>query len=59
LKFNRILYSNSIKANLKKGYSVLTSKNKLLKNSTKTKKGELIKAHLEKGKIDLIVKKIN
>ncbi len=59
LKFNRLLYSNSINANLKKGYSVLTSKNKLLKNSTKTKKGELIKAHLEKGKIDLIVKKIN
>ncbi len=59
LKLSRLLYSNSISANLQKGYSILTKKNKILKSSSNIKKNDKIKARLGKGKLEVVVNKIN
>ena len=59
IKLSRLLYSNSVNSNLKKGYAILTKQNKLIKNSNKLKEQEEIKAKIYKGYLDLIVKKIN
>ena len=59
LKLSRLLYSNSIAANLKKGYSILTKKNKIVKNSKDVKKDDSMNARLQEGSLDIVVKKIN
>ena len=59
LKLSRLLYSNSIAANLKKGYSILTKKNKIVKNSKDIKKNDSMNARLQEGSLDIVVKKIN
>ena len=59
LKLSRLLYSNSIAANLKKGYSILTKKNKIVKTSKYINKGDNINARLQKGSLEIVVKKIN
>ena len=56
-KLSRLLKSNSIHANLDKGYSILTDNNKIIKKSIKTHKGQSIKAKLYEGELELIVKK--
>ena len=58
-KLSRLLKSNSIHANLNKGYSILTDNNKIIKRSIKTHKGQSIKAKLYEGELELIVKKTN
>ena len=58
-KLSRLLKSNSIHANLNKGYSILTDNNKIIKRSIKTHKGRSIKAKLYEGELELIVKKTN
>ena len=59
LKLSRLLYSNSIAANLKKGYSILTKKNKIVKNSKNIKKDDSMNARLQEGSLEIVVKKIN
>ena len=59
LKLSRLLYSNSIAANLKKGYSILTKKNKIVKTSKNIKKNDSMKARLKNGSLEIVVKKIN
>ena len=59
LKLSRLLYSNSIAANLKKGYSILTKKNKIVKTSKNIKKNDNMKARLQNGSLEIVVKKIN
>ncbi len=55
----RLLNSNSISKNLKKGYSILMSKNNVIKSVKNLKINSNIKAKLTDGNIDLNVKKIN
>ena len=59
LKLSRLLYSNSIAANLKKGYSILTKKNKIVKTSKNIKTNDSMKARLQNGSLEIVVKKIN
>ena len=59
LKLSRLLYSNSIAANLKKGYSILTKKNKIVKTSKDIKINDSMKAQLQNGSLEMVVKKIN
>ena len=60
LKSNiRLLNSNSISANLKKGYSILTNKQKIIKSIKGTRINTSIKAKLKDGSLDLDIKKIN
>jgi len=59
LKLSRLLYSNSIAANLKKGYSILTKKNKIVKTSKHIKINDSMKAQLQNGSLGIVVKKIN
>ena len=59
LKLSRLLKSNSISGNLKKGYSILTKKNKLIKNSKNLTQNDQIKAQIQDGIIQMTVKKIN
>ena len=59
LKLSRLLKSNSISGNLKKGYSILTKKQKLIKNSKELIKNDQIKARLNNGSLELIVKKVS
>ena len=59
LKLSRLLYSNSIAANLKKRYSILTKKNKIVKTSKDIKINDSIKAQLQNGSLEIVVKKIN
>jgi len=59
LKLSRLLYSNSITSNLKKGYSILTKKNKIVKTSKNIKKNDNMKARLQNGSLEIVVKKIN
>ena len=58
-KFFRLLHSNSLVSNLQKGYSILTFGNKIIKNSNSLKNEDKVKARLNKGALNLIVKKIN
>ena len=53
------MHSNSLSSNLKKGYSILTINNKIIKNTNSLKQKDSIKARLNKGCLDLIIKKIN
>ena len=59
IKLNRLIEANSLSSNLKKGYSILTIDNKIIKNSNSLKHKDNVKAKLNKGNLDLIVKKIN
>ncbi len=62
LKFKsniRLLNSNSVLSNLKKGYSILTNKNKIVKSVKNINKHSNIRAKLYDGEIELNVKKIN
>ena len=58
-KLSRLMNSNSIASNLKKGYSILTVDNKIIKNSSFIREKDKVKAKLNKGTLNLIVKKIN
>ena len=58
-KLARLMDSNSLVSNLKKGYSILTIDNKIIKDSNLIKKEDEIKARLNKGTLCLNVKKIN
>ncbi len=60
LKSNsRLLYSNSISTNLKKGYSILMSQNKIIKSIRNVKLNQDLKAKLSDGVININIKKIN
>ena len=59
LKLSRLLYSNSITSNLKKGYSILTKKNKIVKTSKNIKTNDSMKVRLQNGSLEIVVKKIN
>ncbi len=60
LKSNkRLLSSNSISSNLKKGYSILMKKNQIIKSIKNTKVNNNLKAKLSDGHLDISVKKIN
>ncbi len=55
----RLLSSNSISSNLKKGYAILMDKNKLIKTVKDVKVDSNLKAKLVDGHLDLSIKKIN
>ena len=55
----RLLNSNSISKNLKKGYSVLMNKNKIIKSVNELKINSDIKAKLVDGELEVNIKKIN
>ncbi len=55
----RLLNSNSISSNLKKGYSILMNKKKIIKNSKKIKNNDKLSVKLIDGTIDIKVTKIN
>jgi len=58
-KLSRLLIANSIFTNLKKGYSILTKNNKIVKDSKGLKSKDLLKGKLLDKSIQLEVKKIN
>ena len=58
-KLSRLMHSNSLSSNLMKGYSILTINNKIIKSSISTKEKDIVKAKLNEGILNLIVKKIN
>ncbi len=55
----RLLNSNSIASNLKKGYSILLNKNKILKSVKNLETNNNIKAKISDGELELTIKKIN
>ena len=55
----RLLNSNSISSNLKKGYSILMNKKKIVKTSKKITTNDQLSVKLIDGTIDIKVKKIN
>ena len=55
----RLLNSNSISSNLRKGYSILMDKNKVIKNSKKISTNDNLSIRLIDGTIDVKVMKIN
>ena len=55
----RLLNSNSISSNLKKGYSILMDKNKIIKNSKKISNDDKLSVKLIDGTIGVKVTKIN
>ena len=58
-KLIRILNANSITTNLKKGYSILTKKNKIIKSAKLLQKSDVLKAQLSDNSIEVEIKKIN
>ena len=58
-KIIRLLNANSVTTNLKKGYSILTKKNKLVKNSKFLKPKDNLKVQLINDILKVEVKKIN
>ncbi len=60
LKSNiRLLYSNSISSNLKKGYSILMKNKKIIKSVKNLEINSNVKAKLIDGSLELNIKKIN
>ena len=60
LKSNiRLLDSNSISSNLRKGYSILTNNNKIIKSVKNIKVNANAKVKLADGEMDINIKKIN
>ena len=55
----RLIETNSIKSNLKKGYSILSKNNKIINNSKLIKENDVLKARLIDKIIEIKVKKIN
>ena len=55
----RLLSSNSISKNLKKGYSILMNHNKIIKSIKNIKPNSNLKAKLADGELQVNVKKIN
>ena len=55
----RLLKSNSISANLKKGYAILMNKRKIIKNTKKVAIDDQLSVKLIDGTISIKVKKIN
>ena len=55
----RLLNSNSISSNLKKGYSILMNKSKIVKTRKKIVPNDHLSVKLIDGTIDIKVKKIN
>ena len=55
----RLLNSNSISSNLKKGYSILMNKKKIVKTTKKINTNDQLSVKLIDGTIDIKVKKIN
>ena len=55
----RLLNSNSISKNLKKGYTVLMQKNKIIKSVKNLKLNSNVEAKLSDGNIEMIIKKLN
>ena len=55
----RLLNSNSISSNLKKGYSILMDKKKIVKTSKKINTDDQLSVKLIDGTIDIKVTKIN
>ena len=55
----RLLNSNSISSNLKKGYSILMDKKKIVKRRKKITTDDQLSVKLIDGTIDIKVKKIN
>ena len=55
----RLLNSNSISSNLKKGYSILMNKKKIVKTTKKISTNDQLSVKLIDGTIDIKVKKIN
>ncbi len=55
----RLLNSNSISKNLKKGYSILMNKNEIIKSVNELKLNSDIKAKLVDGELEVNIKKIN
>jgi len=55
----RLLNSNSISFNLKKGYSILMNKKKIVKTTKKIARNDQLSIKLNDGTIDINVKKIN
>jgi len=55
----RLIETNSIQSNLKKGYSILSKVNKIINNSKQVKENDVISARLMDKTIKLKVKKIN
>ena len=55
----RLLNSNSISSNLKKGYSVLMNNTKIVKTTKKIAPNDQLSVKLADGTIDIKVKKIN
>lgn len=54
----RLIETNSIKSNLKKGYSILSKNNKIINNLKFVKENDVISARLIDGSIEVKVKKI-
>ncbi len=57
--FIRLMESNSIPSNLKKGYSILSKNKKIINSSKLIKKNDTINARLFDKTIEITVKKIN
>ena len=55
----RLLNSNSVSSNLKKGYSILMNKKKIVKTTKKIATNDQLSIKLIDGTIDINVKKIN
>ena len=55
----RLLNSNSISSNLKKGYSILMNKKKIVNTTKKITTNDQLSVKLIDGTIDIKVKKIN
>ena len=55
----RLLNSNSISSNLKKGYSILMDKKKIVKTRKQITTDDQLSVKLIDGTIDIKVKKIN
>ena len=53
------MHSNSLASNLKKGYSILTINNKIIKNSKSVQVENKVNAKLKKGTLSLVVKDIS
>ena len=57
--YMRLIETNSIQSNLKKGYSILSKNNKIINNSKLIHENDLISARLIDKTINIKVKKIN
>ena len=59
LKLKRLLESNSLHTNLKKGYSIIRKSKKIINNSNLINKNDLVNIQFLDKSIDISIKKIN